>query len=948
MNQNYYPAASDEGHTLIVQVSAANAVEAVVASSAATSLVASGTPNNPLPEPPNPGTNSVWTVDYQVPISGAGAPYEMGASKVAEWGQKDDPYEATAIFPPDEPMGWPAKDYKRAAIEYRDSKARTVNAASPSGAISTTEYNETNEVTRTLSPDNRVAALKEGCKSEKECKSAEVSKLLDSETEYNPEGSEIVKVIGPEHKVKLSSGAEVQARSITRSYYDEGAPTIETYRLLTKTTDAALLSNGKEEDLRETVTSYNGQENLGWTLRKPTSVTVNPKGLKLETTTTYSGVTGQVTETRSPIGWHGGSSSSTFASAFKTGFFPDGVALGPNGNVWITNIGGGEEYTAAGKLVRQFGPEGHENGQTESPEAITVASNGTVFVADTGNDRVEALNENGEYVRQFGKKGEGEGQFMEPSGIAVDGKGNVFVSDRPTGRIEEFTESGTFEHQFGKKGSGFGQLSSPTQLAESPTGNLYVADTGNNRVAIYNQNNEPGLYIGKAGTGPGEFASPDGVAIGPDGALYVTDSGNNRIEVFSAEDEYLASFGTKGTGNNEFKGPGALVVSATGTAYVADSGNNRIAAWTVATGAPGAHDTQDFYYTSGTESSIPACRSHPEWVNLLCQTQPAAQPETSGLPVLPVITTTYNVWDAPETVTEVFGATTRTKKETFDSAGRETSSEVSSSADTALPKVTEEYNVKTGGLEKQSTTTEGKTKTITSKYNTLGQLIEYTDADGNVAKYVYEETGDGRLLEAKEGKGEEAKSSQTYAYDPTTGSLTKFVDSAAGAFTASYDVEGKILTEGYPNGMTADYIYNQVGRATGIEYIKNAHCASKCPETWFSDVVVPSIHGETMKQVSTLAEEPSYTYDAAGRLTQVQEIPTGKGCKTRIYAYDEDSDRTSLTTREPGSKGECASEGGTLQGHSYDTADRLIDTGVAYETFGNTTKLPAADAANMN
>ena len=153
-----------------------------------------------------------------------------------------------------------------------------------------------------------------------------------------------------------------------------------------------------------------------------------------------------------------------------------------------------------------------------------------------------------------------------------------------------------------------------------------------------------------------------------------------------------------------------------------------------------------------------------------------------------------------------------------------------------------------------------------------------------------------------------------------------------------------MTSESYPNGMTAYYTDNQVGETTGIEYKKIAHCAKTCPETWFSDIDIPSIHGETLKQTSTLSEEPNYTYDAAGRLTQVQEIPSGEGCKTRIYGYDEDSNRITETTREPGTEGKCASEGGNTEWHTYDTADTLADPEATYETFGNTTKLPAADA----
>jgi hypothetical protein len=51
-----------------------------------------------------------------------------------------------------------------------------------------------------------------------------------------------------------------------------------------------------------------------------------------------------------------------------------------------------------------------------------------------------------------------------------------------------------------------------------------------------------------------------------------------------------------------------------------------------------------------------------------------------------------------------------------------------------------------------------------------------------------------------------------------------------------------------------------------------------------------------------------------------------------------------LTTRAPGGEGKCATEGGTVEKHTYDEANRLTDAGIAYDSFGNVTKLPAADA----
>jgi len=151
-----------------------------------------------------------------------------------------------------------------------------------------------------------------------------------------------------------------------------------------------------------------------------------------------------------------------------------------------------------------------------------------------------------------------------------------------------------------------------------------------------------------------------------------------------------------------------------------------------------------------------------------------------------------------------------------------------------------------------------------------------------------------------------------------------------------------MTSETYPNGMTVKYTINSTGEATGIEYEKTVHCASTCPETWFKETVVPSIHGEILVRTSTLATE-EYSYDEAGRLTEVKETPVGGGCTRRAYTYDNESDRSQLETAAPEAGGEC---GGfdTGETHIYDEADRLADTGVEYEVFGNETKIPAADA----
>lgn len=1265
-NENYTVASSDVGHKLVAVVTATNGGGSASASTMASSVVSS---SGTKTEGTQYGSQAGSTVEYRVPLSGSGAPHEMTSTEMAKWGQKNDlPVEATAIFPPDEPMGWPAADYKRASIGYLDAEAREVDAAMPSGGISTVEYNSLNEVTRTLSADNRATALKEGSKSAEVAEHLSNSKLYNGETAAEKEqeekevsekkkpapesGARLLETYGPEHKVRLANGKEEETRDHKKLSYNEGAPSGEEHNLVTKTIGWAETTGKEILDRHETVTSYNGQEKLGWTLRKPTSTTIEPAGADLTSTTTYEKSTGNVVETKAPGGnseavyppsfsFHFGGSGSgngqfkepraialgigesvwaadtsnnriekftstgVFSAAYgkegtgntefkepfgiavnkttgnvyvadsgnnrieelnssggfvevigwgvsdgkselevcktscKAGIggtgngqltYPMSVTIDSSGNIWVADEGNNrvQEYSESGTYLKKFGTLGSGNEQFNEPRALTI-SEGSLYVVDRGNDRVEQFSTSGSYIGQFGSKGKGsgqlesptgiaanpstgmlyvcdyenermeefspagkfltqwetwgstheqafptgvavgatgklyiidrwadevgvwippeaggaqlnystqfgskgtgDGQFNQPGDIAIDGKGNVWVTDFHNDRVEEFSPDGSFSATYGKEGSGEGQFYGPAGIAiNKSTGNIYIADLFNNRieelsssgayiasfgtsgsgklkepwfVAVDSSGNvwvvdhgddrivefsSTGTYIaaygkegsgevqfkqpsgivvsgedvyvsdagnhrieelttkgayvrswGIAGNGSGEFWSPESLATDAAGNLYVVDFNADHVEEFSSSGAYKATFASPGRGEGQLTEPQGLAVDPAGDLYIADAGDNRIERWDNNNQA--AHDTTTIYYTTKEEATVASCRNHPEWAGRVCQTEPVAQPGQSGPPPLPVTTTTYNTWDEPETVTEKIGSVTRTTTKKYDGAGRETSSEETStsSEDAALPAVTDEYSIETGALVKLTSTIESKARTITSVYNTLGQLVSYTDAEGSTTKYSYDI--DGRVEEMSEPKGK-----QIYAYDSTTGFLTKLLDSAAGTFTATYDVEGKMLTEGYPNGMAAKYTYNSIGQATNLEYEKTTHCTEKC--VWFSDAETFAPEGELASQTSTLSSE-SYSYDTRGRLTEVQETPTGGYCKTRIYAYNEESERTKLTTREPNSKNECATEGGTEEAHAYDAVGRLLDPGVAYDALGNMTKIPASDAGGL-
>src|SRR6266704_3667048 len=328
-----------------------------------------------------------------------------------------------------------------------------------------------------------------------------------------------------------------------------------------------------------------------------------------------------------------------------------------------------------------------------------------------------------------------------------------------------------------------------------------------------------------------------------------------------------------------------------------------------------AHSSKTIYYTGDTSSGDSACNSKPQFANLACKTLPAAQPGTTGLSNLPVTQTSYNRYNQPTTVTETVGTTTRTTTTSYDTAGRTTDLAIASTADAS------------------------GTATIIRGYDTLGRLTSYQDADSTSPATTTYDLLD-RPATVSDGKG-----TQTLTYDTSIdprGLATSLADSAVGTFTARYDPDGNLVTQGYPNGMEARTTYDKAGNEVELAYVKTSNGTADC--TWLDFQTNQSIHDQILDQGSSLSGQ-DYTYDAAGRLTQVQDTPTGAGCTIRSYGYDPDSNRLSLNTKPPAADGTCDTAAtGTTTSHTYDPADRITDSGFAYDTFGRITTVPAAAA----
>jgi DNA-binding beta-propeller fold protein YncE len=171
-----------------------------------------------------------------------------------------------------------------------------------------------------------------------------------------------------------------------------------------------------------------------------------------------------------------------------------------------------------------------------------------------------------------GGHGNGRGQFDSPRGIATDSAGNIFIADTGNGRVEKFSPTGTFLSIIGTKGSGHGQLADPNGIAIDRSGNIYVAEIGSKHCV--QKLGPDGAFV--AAWAPGLYG-PRRIAIGSDDSIYVVDSGRNRIVKFSPDGQVLASWGSEGSGDGQFVGLSSVAVdSTTNKVYVADSLNKRI------------------------------------------------------------------------------------------------------------------------------------------------------------------------------------------------------------------------------------------------------------------------------------------------------------------------------------------------------------------------------------
>jgi uncharacterized protein (TIGR03437 family) len=177
---------------------------------------------------------------------------------------------------------------------------------------------------------------------------------------------------------------------------------------------------------------------------------------------------------------------------------------------------GGDGYPATATLL-------------SAPRGVTESANGTIYIADTGNHRVQRIFGSvlvtvaGNGYPGFNGDGPGQGVTLNyPSGLCVDAAGNLYIADTGNNRIRKVTPDGNVTTILGPS-----QVNGPRGVAVDSSGNLWVADSGNHRVVAVG----PGLPFTVVAS---QLQTPSALAVDPgSGAVYVADSGSNLVILLS-------------------------------------------------------------------------------------------------------------------------------------------------------------------------------------------------------------------------------------------------------------------------------------------------------------------------------------------------------------------------------------------------------------------------------
>jgi YYY domain-containing protein len=246
---------------------------------------------------------------------------------------------------------------------------------------------------------------------------------------------------------------------------------------------------------------------------------------------------------------------------------PRDAAVDDRGRIWIADFGNSRlrVYDAQGGLLGGWGGRGA--GTFGLREACGLAISGDdLYVADTWNGRVQRYTLEGEW------KATAPG-FYGPRGVAVAPDKTVWVSDTGNNRVQHFDPDLNLLGTTGKKGAGDGEFQGPIGIAVGQSGSVYVADVGNRRIVVLKSGGEfERAYPFPGWAQPGE---PD-LEVGPGETLFASDPEANVVIELDAKGKVIASRGMDDAHKALVRPTGVAIDRRKSILYIVNSGNNTV------------------------------------------------------------------------------------------------------------------------------------------------------------------------------------------------------------------------------------------------------------------------------------------------------------------------------------------------------------------------------------
>ena len=288
--------------------------------------------------------------------------------------------------------------------------------------------------------------------------------------------------------------------------------------------------------------------------------------------------------------------------------YPTGLAVDSSGVLFVADTYHHRiQRITPGGGVAIIGSHGNGRGQFQAPQGIATDEEDAFYVLEQGSGRVQKFTKEGVLTLVFGKAGRGEGEMMGPTAIAVaPGSGLIYVADTGNCRVQCFDAAGKFVSYIGGTAGYESGISSPQALATGLGGSLSVADTFEQRVLRFDPLGRLDRQIG--GRPQGQIRrrtilpsvrlfQPRALAIDSSALLYIADGGEpddltgetrGRVQCLSLpEGKLVATIEKVGRSLGTLLRPGGLAISprvepgrpgasVRGDLYVADTMNHRI------------------------------------------------------------------------------------------------------------------------------------------------------------------------------------------------------------------------------------------------------------------------------------------------------------------------------------------------------------------------------------